>query len=227
MGRLLIVRHGETPWNAQGRIQGHSDINLSELGVLQARAVSRRLANTQIDVAYCSDLLRASETAKMILEGHGVPTGVQLNQTHLLRERYYGVFEGLTVDERQDQFPGMFAASLVKDLDFAPAGGESARQTLTRVGPLVTGIKERHLDETVLLVGHGGSLRAAILALMDFPAEATWRFVMANCSLSIIDTYSDNAVFRLYNDTSHLNGLGSETVPALGGNSIVTGHAPV
>ena len=152
---------------------------------------------------------------------------MELNQVHLLRERYYGVFEGLTVDERRNRFPGMFNASLVKDLDFAPTEGESARQTLARMDPLVTGIKEKHLDETVLLVGHGGSLRAAILVLMDFPPEATWRFVMANCSLTIIDTFSDNAVFRLYNDTSHLNGLGTEAVPSLDGNSTITGHASV
>jgi broad specificity phosphatase PhoE len=223
MGRLVIVRHGETAWNAEGRIQGHSDIELSERGVLQARAVAKRLAGTHIDAAYSSDLVRASDTAKMILEDRDVA----LSQNHLLRERYYGVFEGLTVDERRDQFPAMFQASLVKDLDFAPTGGESSRQTLIRIGPFVTEIKARHLDETVLLVGHGGSLRAAILALMEFPAEATWRFVMGNCGLTIIDTYSDNAVFRLYNDTSHLNGLGTESVPALGGNSAITGHVPV
>ena len=223
MGRLLIVRHGETVWNAEGRIQGHSDTSLSERGVLQAQAVAERLADTQIDAAYSSDLVRASDTAKKILEDRGVA----LNETPLLRERYYGVFEGLTVEERRAQFPAMFEASLVKDLDFAPTGAESARQTLIRMGPLVTDIKDRHLDQTVLLVGHGGSLRAAILALMDFPPEATWRFVMANCSLTIIDTYSDNAVFRLYNDTSHLNGLSGESVPALGGNSAITGHVPV
>ena len=59
----------------------------------------------------------------------------------------------------------------------------------------------------MLIVGHGGSLRAAIIALMELPLEATWRFVMSNCSLSVFDTYSDNAVLRLYNDTSHLDGL--------------------
>ena len=223
MGRFLIVRHGETVWNAEGRIQGHSDTKLSEHGVLQAQAVARRLADVTIDAVYSSDLLRASETANIILAGRVVP----FYQTHLLRERYYGVFEGLTVDERRTQFPEMFAESLVKDLDFAPTGGESARQTLNRMTPWVSGVKEKHLEESVLLVGHGGSLRSSILALMEFPPEATWRFVMGNCSLTIIDTYSDNAVFRLYNDTSHLNALGTQGVPALGGNVALTGHAPV
>ena len=72
--------------------------------------------------------------------------------------------------------------------------------------PVMSEIKERHLDETVLIVGHGGSLRSAVIALMEFPPEATWSFVMANCSLTVIDTFSDNSVLRLYNDTSHLCG---------------------
>ena len=75
-------------------------------------------------------------------------------------------------------------------------------------------IKERHLNETVLIVGHGGSLRSAIIALMELPPEATWRFVMANCSLTVIDTYPDNAVLGLYNDTSHLH----SSSPLLGGH---------
>jgi broad specificity phosphatase PhoE len=67
----------------------------------------------------------------------------------------------------------------------------------------VADIRERHLDETVLIVGHGGSLRATLVALMELPLEANWRFVMANCALSVVETFPDNAVLRLYNDTSH------------------------
>ena len=222
MGRFLIVRHGETAWNADGRIQGHSNTALSEHGVQQARATASRLADVAIDAAYSSDLVRASETARILLEGRDT----SLVQTAELRERYYGVFEGLTVDERRTRHPDMFAASLVKDLDFAPAGGESARKTLDRMAAFVGGIKEKHLEETVLLAGHGGSLRSLILAVMDLPPEATWKFVMANCSLTIIDTYWDNAVLRLYNDTSHLTQLGQVGVTAAGNASADTGHAP-
>ena len=222
MGRFLIVRHGETAWNAEGRIQGHSDTPLSEHGIRQAQAAAGRLADTVIDAAYCSDLMRAAETARILLESHDAP----LVRTVELRERYYGVFEGLTVDERRTQYPDMFAASLVKDLDFAPTGGESARKTLDRMSSFAGEIKEKHLEETVLLVGHGGSLRSLILAVMDLPAEATWKFVMANCSLTIIDTYWDNAVLRLYNDASHLTNLGQVGVMAAGNASADTGHAP-
>ncbi len=210
MGRLLIVRHGETPWNAEGRLQGHADIDLSEKGRQQAREVAKRLADTPIDAAYSSDLARAWHTAQIMLDQRDVP----LNSTVGLRERYYGVFEGLTVEERQAQYPDEFAASLVKDLEFAPPGGENARGTLERMTGVIGEIKERHLNETVLIVGHGGSLRSAIIALMELPPEATWRFVMANCSLTVIDTYPDNAVLGLYNDTSHLH----SSSPLLGGH---------
>jgi broad specificity phosphatase PhoE len=69
-------------------------------------------------------------------------------------------------------------------------------------------LKEGHLDDTVLIVGHGGSLRSLIVALLSLPLEANWKFVMRNCALSIIYTYPDNAILHLYNDTSHLDGLG-------------------
>ena len=205
MGRWLIVRHGETPWNLEGRLQGVSDIGLSEKGHRQAQMVARRLARVLVDVAYSSDLIRARDTAQIILENRDL----KLHAIPELRERAFGIFEGLTVEERQQRHPEMFAASLVNDLDFAPTGGETPRETIKRMSAFVADLGMRHPDETVLIVGHGGSLRAAIIALMEFPLDANWRFVMANCGLSVIDTYPDNAVMRLYNDTSHLNGLGS------------------
>ena len=197
------MRHGETEWNALGRTHGHSDIPLSEKGRDQAHAVARRLLEAPLDVAYCSDLSRATETARIILEDRDVP----LHATPELRERYYGVFEGLTGAEQRDQYPEMSAASQVNDLDFAPTGGESHRATSARMTDVVAGLRIRHPDETLLIVGHTGSLRAAIIALMELPLEATRRFVMSNCSLSVFDTHPDNAVLRLYNDTSHLDGL--------------------
>ena len=214
MGRLLIVRHGETPWNVEGRLQGHADIDLSEKGRQQARKVAQRLADTPIDIAYSSDLARAWHTAEIVLDQRDVP----LKSTEGLRERYYGVFEGLTVEDRQAKFPDEFAASLIKDLDFAAPGGESARGTLERMTKVIGEIKERHLNETVLIVGHGGSLRSAVIALMELPPEATWRFIMGNCSLTVIDTYWDNAVLRLYNDTSHLDGSGQNPGASAGGS---------
>ena len=203
MGRLLLVRHGETPWNLDGRLQGSTDVDLSEKGREQARLVAGRLSTTAIDLAYSSNQSRARETAEIILEGRDVP----LHAIPELRERSHGVFEGLTAKERRQRYPDMFAASLLNNLDFAPTGGETFRQTNRRMAAWAQDFRDAHLDSTVLVVGHGGTLRAAILGWLDLPDHTTFRFIMANCSLSIIDTYPDNAVLRLYNDTSHLEPL--------------------
>ena len=203
MGRLLLVRHGETLWNLDGRLQGSTDVDLSEKGHEQARLVGRRLSTTAIDLAYSSNQSRARETAEITLEGRDVP----LHAIPELRERSHGVFEGLTAKERRQRYPDLFAASLLNNLDFAPTGGETFRQTNRRMAAWAQDFRDAHLDSTVLVVGHGGTLRAAILGWLDLPDHTTFRFIMANCSLSIIDTYPDNAVLRLYNDTSHLEPL--------------------
>ena len=202
MGQLLIVRHGRTVWNAQGRIMGHRDVELSEEGRDQALALGRRLARESIDAAYSSDLRRASETAEIVLRDRSIP----LCATPQLREYRKGVFEGLTPDETKDRHPDLFAASLVNDLDFAPPDGESIRNASARMAAFAADLKVRHPDDSVLIVSHGGTLRALMVALMELPLEANWRFLVANCSLSMIDTYPNNAVLRLFNDTSHLDG---------------------
>ncbi len=208
MGRLYLVRHGETEWNAQGRLTGHTDVGLSDWGRQQARAVAQRLSGVTFDAAYSSDLSRTAETARIILAQQ---PEVTLNSTPQLRERHYGVFEGLTVAERQARYPDMFAASVTNDLDFAPTDGETLVQVGARMAAFVAGLRERHLEETVLIAGHGGSLRATLPALLGLPLEALWRLFLDNCSLSIVDTYPESegvgAVLRLFNDTSHLNGV--------------------
>lgn len=208
MGQVYIVRHGETEWNAQGRIQGHSDIPLSDYGRLQAQSVARRLSQVSFSVAYASDSSRTHETARIVLGDTGTP----LHTTPQLREYRKGVFEGLTVEEHALRFPDQYRASLKNDLDFAPTGGESIREASARMARLVEENLRNHLDETVLVVGHGGSLRSLIVALLGLPLEANWKFIMDNCALSMVRTYPDNAVLHLYNDTAHLADIRREII---------------
>ena len=203
MGIIHIVRHGETKWNAEGRIQGHTDVDLSPRGQAQAGAVARRLAGVSFDAAYSSDMSRTRNTALTILGERDTP----LHSVPELREYNKGVFEGLTVQEYRQQYPDLYQASLVNDLDFAPPGGETIRQCQARLAGFIAALRERHPEESVLIVGHGGSLRSGIVALLDLPLEANWKFVMHNCALSVIRTYPDNAVLHLYNDTAHLDGV--------------------
>lgn len=203
MGRIYIVRHGETEWNAAGRIQGHTDVALSPRGREQARATARRLAGAPFDAAYSSDMQRTRDTARIILGARAVP----LRSVPELREYHKGVFEGLTVAEYRQRYPELYRASLVNDPDFAPPGGETIRQCAARLAGFVAALRERHPEDNLLIVGHGGSLRSCVVALLDLPLEANWKFVMHNCALSVIHTYPDNAVMHLYNDTSHLKGI--------------------
>ena len=201
MGQLFIVRHGETVWNREGRIQGHTDVALSDKGKDQAARLADRLSSVSFDAAYASDLCRASATASLILQGRDVP----LYPTSRLREYHKGAFEGMTDAELRAQFPDEYPSYVSKDLDYAPEGGESTRDVSDRMSSVICEIKERHLNERVLVVGHGGSMRAAMMALLGMPLDANWRFVFGNCTLTIVDTYHDNAVLRLFNDGSHLS----------------------
>jgi broad specificity phosphatase PhoE len=202
MGTLIIVRHGETEWNAEGRIQGHTNIGLSEKGAEQARSLGIRLAGMNIDVAYSSDLKRSSETARLAMGGRDIV----LNETAMLREYHKGEFEGLTLAEIKAQFPDEYPKYLKKDLDYAPKGGESTRDVTARMATIMNDIRSNHLDESVLVVSHGGVLRAAMVSLLGMPLEGNWSFLFGNCSLTMFDTHADNAVLRVFNDTSHLQG---------------------
>ena len=202
MGTLLIVRHGETEWNAAGRIQGHTDIGLSSNGVDQARSLGKRLLGLSIDVAYSSDLRRTSETAKLALSDRDVV----LHQTPMLREYHKGEFEGMTLSEIKEQFPGEYPKYLEKNLDYAPKGGESTREVSARISQIIGKIKSEHIEQTVLIVSHGGVLRSAMVSLLGMPLEGNWSFVFGNCGLTIVDTFQDNAVLRQFNDISHLDG---------------------
>ena len=212
MGKLYIVRHGETVWNREGRIQGHTDVGLSERGLEQARLLAQRLGPVPFDAAYASDLSRASVTAEVILKGRETP----LYPTPRLREYHKGAFEGLTEAELRARYPNEYPGYIAKDLDYAPEGGESTRCVSARMAAIISEVKERHLDDNVLVVGHGGSLRAAMMALLGMSMDANWRFVFGNCTLTIVDTYHDNAVLRLFNDGSHLAGLAAEFAGSTG-----------
>lgn len=145
MTELIIVRHGETDWNRDGRYQGHADPPLNDAGRTQALELARELADTPLDAAYTSDLQRAAETARIILAGRDVP----LVPDPGLREIDVGSWSGLTRPEIEARFPGP-----------ADHDGESREDHLDRVVGAVERIAARHPGERVLIVSHGGSIRA-------------------------------------------------------------------
>ena len=202
MSRWLIVRHAETPWNAEGKIQGQTDTPLSDRGYEQANALAARLAGREIDAAYVSDLLRAQETARVILQGRDIP----LTPSAQLRERSYGHWEGLTFQDVAQAYPEEFA-KFRHSPDAPPPGGESTVDMEARMGEFASGLRLAHGDsDTLLIVGHGGSLNALIAHLLDLPPIAAFRFSLGSASLTMLDWRGDRAVLRLLGDTSHWDG---------------------
>ncbi|MBN1450235.1 MAG: histidine phosphatase family protein [Anaerolineales bacterium] len=199
MLHLILVRHGETEWNAQRRYQGQSDVLLSELGRRQAELVAERLASQKIDAVYASDLKRAWETAQIIVE----KSGLQVMSEPRLRELKFGVLEGLTFDEAQEQYPEMINAWL-EDFNRSPQGAETIDVFNARVVSLLNDLKAKHDEQTVLLVAHGGPLSEVLRVVLGLSREKRWYLEMENASLSealIAETYVS---LKRLNDTCHL-----------------------
>jgi len=168
---LLVIRHGETAWNAEHRIQGHLDIPLSAAGIRQAACLADRLAGELIDAVYSSELTRAWLTAAPLAER----AGRDVMADPRLRERSFGVFEGLTLDEIATQHPEGFKRWRERNPAWAIDGGESGQQLIDRVLEALHDIVARHRGQTVAIVTHGGVLdvvyRAARRLAWDAPRE--------------------------------------------------------
>lgn len=148
---ILLARHGETDWNRERRVQGHTDAPLNAAGRAQARELASRLAREPFDAVYASDLARASETALIVADRHALDV-VLLPE---LRERHFGSWEGLTDTEILERFP-----------DARPGrwgDGEPAEQMGERVVAALHGVAASHPGGHVLVVAHGGPLRAVLL----------------------------------------------------------------
>ena len=202
MSRWLIVRHAETTWNAEGKIQGQTDTPLSERGYEQANALAARLAERKIDAAYVSDLTRAEETARVVLEGHDLP----LSSSPQLRGRSYGRREGLTFQVVARDYPEEFNKFRCST-DVSPPGGESTLDMESRMGEFASGLRLAHPEgETLLIVGHGGSLNALIAHLLDLPPMAAFRFSLGSASLTMLEWRGGRPVLWLLGDTCHWDG---------------------
>ena len=204
MGGWYLVRHGETVWNRDGRVQGHTDVPLSEDGMRQARSVGKRVAGRPFSAAYTSDLSRARASAEAIVGGCEVPITTEAD----LREFSYGAWEGLTLAEAEARDPKVFAARMrLRGRAFAAPGGEDMPQMLERVRRFCARAEERHdPSEDVLVVAHGGSIRALLVCLLDLTEEHFWRFRIDCAGLSIISNHPGGRVLEVWNDTGHLPG---------------------
>ncbi|NIV39954.1 MAG: alpha-ribazole phosphatase [Anaerolineae bacterium] len=201
-GKLYLVRHGETASNAAGLWQGrHGDDPLNERGREQSLAVAEALADSGATALYASDLRRAAETAGFIGARLGLPV-----QSHAgLREYGFGDMEGATTAEALARWKTLLRQWRT-DPSAKPPGGESAVEFTMRVGAALQEIVDRHQDETVIVVAHGGSLSVGLAVLVGEPGN--WQdYQMTNCGISIVDMGPDRKILT-FDQTSHLAGIG-------------------
>ena len=205
--QLLLIRHGQSQGNAEGRFGGHTDTPLSQRGRKQAKATAKVLAGESFTAIYSSDLPRAIETARPLAR----LTGIEIQPTDALRERSVGVMEGLTFEEAADQHPEQYQALLRRDFDHVLLGGESYRQMLDRAAGKLDELIEKHKGGQLALFTHTGTICILILHLMgalDAPELKPVWIATANCGLSRFELRSDGFVRVLaINDTRHLNGI--------------------
>ncbi len=198
--RLIAIRHGETAWNVDTRIQGQLDVPLNDTGRWQAARLSRALADEGIVAVYSSDLGRAYETARAVAEASGQPVLPDAG----LRERHFGEFEGHTWKEIEERWPAQSERWRKRDLDFAPAGGETLRQFYARVIEVVTRLARAHPGQAIALVAHGGVMdclyRAA--ARIDLQAPRSWQ--LGNASINRLLYTPEGFSLVGWSDTLHL-----------------------
>ncbi|MGC9468339.1 MAG: alpha-ribazole phosphatase [Anaerolineae bacterium] len=200
MLRLLLIRHGETAWNASSRYQGHADVPLNEAGCRQAVALAERLAVGKLEAIYTSDLKRAWQTAQIVAG----PQGLTPQADPRLRELDFGAWQGLTYRQIAEQDPDRLAAWNADRVHRAPPRGESLAAMAQRVGSLITELRATHTSGAVALVGHGGSIRMIPCLLLEHPLGAYWQFEVDNTALAEIELQERGPVLTLWNDTHHL-----------------------
>ena len=173
---IILIRHGETEWNSQQRMQGHSNSDLSSVGQAQIQALGQWMKNVPFDLIYSSDSLRAKQTAEAITQFSGHKLKIDLR----LREKNLGVFEGLTSEEARERHPEVFRLFKTAGSKYVIDEGESTQQLQDRALEIVDEIRIKHPEERVLLVTHGGFIRVVMKHSLGLSLETPTRFLIRN-----------------------------------------------
>jgi probable phosphoglycerate mutase len=202
--RILAIRHGETAWNADTRIQGHLDIPLNDTGRWQAQRLAQSLAGETIHAVYSSDLSRAFETASAITRHQPELAGRPPLKVEALRERGFGTFEGKTWAEIETTWPEQARRWRQRDTDFAPEGGETLQQLQARIAHTAHAIAQRHPGQQIALVAHGGVMDVLyrLATRQSLSAPRTWE--LGNTAINRLLWTPDGLSLVGWSDTRHL-----------------------
>lgn len=208
--RICLVRHGETEWNAARRIQGQIDIALNETGLRQAAAAGRWLQSAAIAAVYSSDLKRAWTTAQAI----GAALALTPIAVPEMRERRYGVFEGLTYDEARTRHPAGYAAFEGRNADYDFENGESLSTMHARVTGKLCEIAATHRGQNVVLVLHGGVLDIINRFVRGNPLELPRDFLIPNAGINWIAEHDGHWHLESWGETAHLEPGALDELPS-------------
>ncbi len=201
--RIVAIRHGETEWNVDTRIQGHRDIPLNATGRWQAARTADALVDEGIAAVYSSDLSRALQTAAVL----GAALALPVVTDPRLRERAFGVFEALTFAEVEACWPAEAHRWAQRDPEFAPDGGESLRAVCARCIGAVTGLAEAHAGQTIVVVAHGGVMDCLYRAAMHLDLQSKRSWPLGNASINRLLHTGEGLTLVGWGDTRHLDGV--------------------
>jgi len=196
---IILIRHGETEWNSQKRMQGHSNSDLSSVGQAQIQALGQWMKNVPFDLIYSSYSLRAKQTAEAITQF----SGHELQFDQRLREKNLGVFEGLTSEEARERHPEVFRLFKTAGSKYVIDEGESTQQLQDRALEIVNEIRIKHPEERVLLVTHGGFIRVVMKHSLGLSLETPTRFLIRNTGVFRL-VWEDKWLVSQMGGVSHL-----------------------
>ena len=191
-GKLVLVRHGLSVYNEQNRFTGWRDIELNSQGIDEAKQAVRLLNNLEFDLAFTSDLIRAQDTLRIILEGIG-QTDIPIEKNMALNERDYGDLVGRNKAEAAEEFGAEQVHIWRRSYDVPPPGGESLKGTADRVIPYLRDTIMPHISEgkQILVSAHGNSIRAVVMVLQDYTPEQILKTEIGWCEPWIFNFEND------------------------------------
>lgn len=206
--KIIAIRHGETAWNVDTRIQGHVDIALNDTGLWQARQLAQALAQEPVSAIYTSDLQRAHTTAQAIADATGAP----LTPTADLRERSFGALEGRTFAEINAEQPDLAHRWRIRDPHFAPEGGETLLALHERINATIHQLAARHSGGLVVLVAHGGVLDIIYRIATGQPLETPRAWELSNAAINRLVWTQGHLKLVEWADTQHLENHGRDEI---------------
>jgi len=211
MPRYLLIRHGESVWNGERRIQGNQDPPLSPRGRRQAELLVPRLRLhlPRAAAIYASPLRRAAETAEAVRAATGLPVFPDPD----LREMCLGKWEGMTVPEIQEAFPGTFEGWLADPLAHPAPGGERLDAFARRVTDAFERVRAAQPGRDAILVSHGGPIKAILCHVLEMEIRSLFRIKQDNTAVSLVDVNDATRRVVLVNDTCHLTEAGADLAP--------------